>query len=277
MQTQPTSTLTIHPSLAALPMTPESDPASQAIVASVCEIGIIDPLKICKGRVVDGRDRLRAARAAGLDEVPITEVSEDQVADIILHSLVARRHYGKMVRAYVAWPVFATALAHARKRRLNNLRKGQNSLQVLEKPEPAMIAGSGISAERAAEILGVGLRTMETVEMVHRRFDDHPKLRDEYEAKLLSGEIDWVEFQHASAGKAAGRDGHTIPKGDPAQLMLQLFETAHVRIQRWDKLDTGERSAAADAFRSHFLPSLPDALLQVAEEYIRARRSLKVA
>jgi len=219
MQTHPTSTLTIHPSLAAIPMPPESDPASQAIVASVCEIGILDPLKICKGRVVDGRDRLRAAKAAGLDEVPTTEVSEDQVADIILHSLVARRHYGKMVRAYVAWPVFASALAKARSRRIENLRHQPKSSQVVENVEPVMITGSRnvsiLTAERAAEILGVSKETMKTVEAVHIRFDSHPKLRDEYEAKLLSGEIDWVEFQHASPDSSCSAFSTSAPCGWP--------------------------------------------------------------
>jgi hypothetical protein len=109
----PTSTLIIHPSAALLPLCAESDPASQVIVASVVELGILHPLLVSKGRVVDGRLRLRGALAAGLAEVPVREVAEKDVVSIILHSLTARGHFTKSAIAYLAFPTLEMGLTEA--------------------------------------------------------------------------------------------------------------------------------------------------------------------
>ncbi len=72
--------------------------------------------KISKGRVVDGRIRIHAAIVAGLDDVPTAEVAEDEAASVVLQSLLARKHYTKSGRAFLAVPLLDAALAESSRR-----------------------------------------------------------------------------------------------------------------------------------------------------------------
>jgi hypothetical protein len=268
MPTALLSSLTVHPAAAALPMPAATDPDSQVIVASIVELGrILDPLKVCKGRIVDGRIRQRGALAAGLVEVPVEEVEESEVTSIILHSLAARRHLTKSALAYIGFPVMETALAESRARRLANLKSGVSA----SKPRSSTGKTIGNAAE-LAELLGVSRSLFFTAQEIHKKFNSSPKsIRAMWEPKILSGEMGLPQVQQAIAGKLAALNGSTTPKGDAQQLLLELFSSAKVRFGRWDKLQPAQRAAATAQFRAEFLPSLPPELLDEAERFLSTR------
>ena len=124
-------------------MPPESDPVWSFIRKSAGDVGILEPLKVCKLRVVDGRLRLHAAKVAGLDKLPVVEVAEKDVASIIVDSLIARKHLTASARIYMIFPLFGDRLAESARNRSENLSKVQNPSQVVENVDPAGIAGSG--------------------------------------------------------------------------------------------------------------------------------------
>jgi hypothetical protein len=281
----PIAKLTIHPAAEALPMPAVEDPASRAIVASICDLGrVLEPLKICQGRVVDGRIRLRGALAAGLPVAPVTEITEAEVAEVILHTLLARRHYTKSALAYLGFPLFETALAESRKRRLANLRSApldakpgtpipeSKSVVSASKPRSSTQWTIGETAEELADALGVSRSLFFMAREVRKKFATGPKiLRDTWEPKLLSGELSLGEVQQAVSGKLAALDGQTNPKNDPQQLLFDLFRTATARFGRWSALSPAQRKAATQKFRDEFLPSLPPDLLEEVESFLSER------
>jgi hypothetical protein len=74
---RPVSSLTIHPAAAAFPLMPAA--ARAALVDSVRANGVQVPVAILAGtnEVIDGRHRVEAARAVGIESVPVVEVSGD--------------------------------------------------------------------------------------------------------------------------------------------------------------------------------------------------------
>lgn len=266
MKNHPTSTLTIHPLIASLPRA--GGESAAAIAASVADIGVIEPLKVSKGRVIDGRDRLDAALAAGLAEVPITEIPEDAIAGIFIASLCARHHFTKSAVAYLAFPVLDAALQESRRRAVSAARSflsGAKSESAHRTPPQ--------SADALAAEHGIARTTFFEAAAIHKKFAEHPKLRATWEPKILSGEMGLGQIQQALSGKIASLEGRTTPKGDAGQLLLDLFAIGPVRFERWGKLDATQRTAAATSFREKFLPSLPAELLREVEDYLRAHRT----
>lgn len=277
MNTALITALIIHPAAAALPMPGDADPTVRAVIASICDLGrVTDPLKISKGRIVDGRIRLRGAVAAGLEAVPVVEIAESEVGSIILHSLLARRHLTKSGLAYMGYPLLEAALAESRKRRLENLKSappipGASSVVSASESRSSTQWTIGNTAEELAASLGISRSFFFMAREIHKKFASSPRtIRQEWEPKILSGEMGLGEVQQAIAGKLAALNGQTTPKNDPQILLFDLFSKAKVRFARWESLDKQARAAALENFRTEFLPSLPAELLEEAERFIAA-------
>jgi len=249
-------------------MLPENDPAAVALRSSVCDLGrILEPLKVCGGRIVDGRERQRAALVAGLDEVPTVEVAEEEVTTIILHSLLARRHLTKSARAYLAFPLLEPALAASRNRRLANLRPGGSGKRT------ATPSAVGDTSEEMAEQLGVCRRLIFMAREIHKKFNTGPKsLRETWEPKLLSGELDLGAVQQAISGKFAALDGKTHPKNDPEQLLFEGLETLTLRFGHWKKIAPDAQEKLIEVLCQKLLPALPSERLAAVEKHLRSLR-----
>ncbi len=89
VQFLPASTTPIHPAAEVLPRLHKDSPEFKAIVGSIAEAGIIEPLMVNRGRVVDGRERQAAVIVLGYELMPCIEVPDDQVASVILHTLAS--------------------------------------------------------------------------------------------------------------------------------------------------------------------------------------------
>jgi hypothetical protein len=268
------SSLSVHPAASALPLPAENDPASRAIVASICDLGrILEPLKVCKGRVVDGRIRLRGAIAAGLEAVPVDEVPEEDVTSIILHSLTARRHFTKSALAYIGFPIMEAALAESRRRRLENLKSAQNGVSASATSNVRSAYVQGNTADELAAQIGIGRELFFFAKSIHKKFSQSPKaIRDQWEPKILSGEMGLGQVQQALAGKLAAMDGQTTPKGDAQKLLFDLFSKATVRFGRWSILDSTQRQVAVEKFRTEFLPALPEQLIEEFQKWVESER-----
>jgi hypothetical protein len=278
---QKTDLLLVHPLAQRIHV--ESDPDYPALLASVRDLGIIEPLKVTRSDgqgespgylyVVDGNRRWKAARESMLSEVPVKEVDPKDAASIILHSLVARRHLTKGALAYVAYPILKPALAEARARQLECQKKGQTSVSA-SKSRSSIQSTTG-SVEDIAASLGMGRDLIFMAQAIHKKFADHPGLREIWEPKIIAGEMGLGQVQQAISGKIAAIDGQTTPKGDPAQLLFEFLDMAVHRldIKRWQKLDPSQRADALGKFREHFLPNLPEEFLKEAETYLRNRRA----
>lgn len=122
--------LAVHPKVALTPELTEDAPEWAAILGMTQDRGeILTPLFITpEDEVLDGRHRLKAARACKLKAVPCLVIEdEDDQARIILDSICARRHYTKSARAYLALPLIEDAVAEGIARRASSLKVGDKS------------------------------------------------------------------------------------------------------------------------------------------------------
>jgi N6-adenosine-specific RNA methylase IME4 len=94
--------ITEHPEAA---LVPEMRPDEYAnLLADVRVRGVVVPLEVLGDVVLDGRHRLRAARDAGLSEVPVIEadLKGDTPAGYVVKAAVLRRHLSDDQRALMA-------------------------------------------------------------------------------------------------------------------------------------------------------------------------------
>lgn len=207
-----TLSLIVHPAVEHLPVRQPDSMEGRALRNSIAEIGIIDPLQICKGRIVDGRERWLHAKALGKNTVPCIEIPETDVQTVVLSSLLTRKHFSKSALTYLAYPFAEPLLAESRKRRLANLKTGEGS------PDRAFNALSGAkNAEDVAESLGINRRDLFTARNIHGHFEKDTELKAHFEPLILSGEMSLSAVSQGIAGWTSTKDK---PKGEREQLVL---------------------------------------------------------
>lgn len=261
---RPLAELSIHPRIAKMPRLDKSDPRYKAMKASWIESGIIPPIYVTKdGQIADGRHRFWFAQDMQLDDVSVIEVTEDEVPMVVLNGLSGRNHQTKGQRAYFAIPYLQAALDAAKSRRLQILKSGGKSkLPALETME-----------DLAAQI-GVGEETMRQASKIHAAFLDDPKLRKEWEPKILDPEEPMgLGFVCAGIGGAKGTKGQ--PKKPKRNSALNNFTVGWKNLAKpaahYAKWNDEERDTAAEAVR-HAIVRLPDELLDVVVAAIKAVR-----
>lgn len=179
-----TLSLTIHPLVEHLPVRLPDSPEGRALRALIAENGVTDPIKISKGRIVDGREVWLHAKALGLDTVPCLEVPAGDVATIVLGSILGRKHYSKSALAYLAFPLIDPVLAEAKKRKLANLKAGKISAE-------RTLSGlsSATSAEELADQLALSRTFLFSARNIHGHFAKNEALKEHFESQILSGEM----------------------------------------------------------------------------------------
>lgn len=235
-----TLSLTIHPLVEHLPVRTPEHPEFQALMRTIgSEIGISTPLKISKGRIVDGRECWLAARKLGKETVPCIEIPEADVIATVLVGLCSHKVYTRGALAYLAFPFLEGALAESKKRRLDNLRKSVKSPQVVENVDSAAAALSvPKTAEDIAESYSIHRRDLFSARNIHGHFDKDEEMRAHFEPLILSGELGLGAVLQGIAGWAStkGKD-----KGEREQLLLWQDKIRGFcdprKFAGWDKAD----------------------------------------
>lgn len=225
-------------------MLDEAAPEFQALLASVRDRGVDYPIILDEsGRVVDGRNRVRACIRAGI-EAPAVRRADAEAAEIILSALVNRRHLPKSALAYLCIPFFAPALISGRDRRLANLKIGDSSRNPIQ-------SGSGIVGKTIIQLaaeMGFSPDLYEQAVKVRKLFtDEKPRTwhdgprevtatyREWFEPKILTGEIGLGGVIQAIAGKAS-TEGKALERRDLPTLLRRGFSDLNTRFARWDSL-----------------------------------------
>jgi hypothetical protein len=147
--------LAVHPKVALTPELNEEASEWAAILGMTEERGeILTPLFITPDdEVLDGRHRLKAARACKLKTVPCLVIEdEDDQARIILDSICARRHYTKSARAYLALPLIEEAVAEGIARRTAGGAGNLKNAGTARKPNSVGFPGKNGSDELALKL-----------------------------------------------------------------------------------------------------------------------------
>lgn len=235
--------LTPHPRLKQMPQWDESDPRFLSLVEDIRERGIQDPIKVdSQNQIIDGRHRWRAAKRLQLQTVPVMVVANDQIASVIVGSLIQRRHFTKGQRAYLVAPYLDSLFEESKNRRLHNLKHvGKSTLPPL-----------GESPDDLAEQLGFSLPLLKQARQLHKLFTETPKLRAEFEPRILDEE-DPIGLGAAIAGIAGQQHTKGKSKHTRAEEQLTLFNesltTLGHRFKYWNKLKDEDRDTAVTRIR----------------------------
>jgi ParB-like chromosome segregation protein Spo0J len=156
------------------------------LVADIAEHGLLNPITLYQGQVLDGRNRALACRAAGIEPRYVEYEGKDPAAFVLSQNL-ARRHLGPSERAMVA-------------ARMATLKWGQRSDRV----------EGQICLSKAAQLLDVSERSVKSARVVL----DHgiPELREAVEhgrlavheaekAARLPGEAQMQFLEASASGK----------------------------------------------------------------------------
>ena len=133
-------TTKFHPLADVLPLVEGAE--FDRLVADIIENGLLNPITCYQGQILDGRNRERACRAAGVEPRYVEFEGKDPAAFVFSQNL-ARRHLGPSERAMVA-------------ARMANLKWGQRSDRV----------EGQICLSRAAELLRVSERSVKSARVV---------------------------------------------------------------------------------------------------------------
>jgi hypothetical protein len=233
------SSLSIHPLLRQMPA-PDSELLT-SLANDIAERGIDDALIVDeKNRVMGGRLRLKAALAIELPEVPIVRRSSADAATIIVQSLLQRRHHSKSALAYLAFPFFAPMLDEARARRIRILQSGG-------KVEHSTQNVLCCRAEDLARQAGVSRALFFQAAEVHKLFKKNAQWKEQFEPKILSGElslgyaINGIAGQASTAGKSRG-EVHQL------ELFGRTVSTLRIRFSKWDQIPAKNRTFIANEF-----------------------------
>ena len=274
--------LKIHPLLAQVPETDETDPAFKRMLESVLRVGVLEPLKVTpEGEIVDGRLRFRAAKVALLNWVPCIEVSPLEAATVIVNSLVARRHYNVSQLAYLMAPVIEPAFEEARRRKLANLPGSRFS------PTAQETVGSW------AAKLGISVRCLQEARQLHELFlDDTPRtltdrdgvteenvtFKSFFEPRLLKDYRDQKPYGLgaiiAGISYVLAHDGRPLPRIDDWRFRLlsnSLLKDLPNRAKYWDQLGPEQIADLKTGIQEAF-QRMPESMLNLLENGVRFAR-----
>lgn len=159
--------LKAHPLCAIFPLMEGAE--FDALVADIRTNGLIDPITLHRGLILDGRNRLRACRAARA--VACFDVYEgDDPLRFVLSRNVARRHLNESQRAMVA-------------ARLMNTSHGGDRRSVGSGVRSRRDAGV-ISQSKAAALLNISVRSISSARALIKRAD--PQLTRAVDHGLLA-------------------------------------------------------------------------------------------
>lgn len=154
--------LPVHPAAAAFPMMSPED--IKALSDDIAANGLSHPIVVWKGQVIDGRNRLKACRLAGVEPAYAVkdDLEEEQILNFVMSANVNRRHLDTPQREAIA-----ARIADLRRGNVDSQRTGPSSC--------------GTSVAEAAKLMDVSVSGVERAKTLNER-------APELAAKVLAGE-----------------------------------------------------------------------------------------
>lgn len=184
-----------HPIADLFPMMSEKDISE--LSADLRENGLLEPVVLFEGKILDGRNRYAACEKAGVSPRFVEWKGEggSPLRFVLSHNL-HRRHLTTAQRAAVAVEIMPMFEEEARK------RQGQRTDIV-----PNSAQSSGRSRQEAAKVMEVGHSTVGRAKQIK---ETSPETFEQ----LKSGEFRSVEAAHRAAGLPGSDSGRSGPKVD---------------------------------------------------------------
>ncbi len=170
----PPAELEHHPAAARFPLLPVDSPEFGELVADIGERGLLQPIVLHEGKILDGRNRYRACQHAGV-EPRFEEWSGESRTAYVLSLNLHRRHLADGQRAMIAVEALPLFEAEAQERRRELGREAAERQHHPERveanlPQPSRRAPQ--ASDRAAAATGVSGRTVQTAKAIKERAPD---------------------------------------------------------------------------------------------------------
>jgi N6-adenosine-specific RNA methylase IME4 len=184
----------IHPAAAHLPIM--SDGELEVLAKDVRERGLIHPVVLFEGKVIDGRNRLKACELAGVQPSTIewVKTGDESVVKFVVASNLLRRHLNESQRGMLAADLLEMYRAEAHTAKTAHLKRGT------EIPESA--PGRTRAAEKAAADVGAATRTVERAKFVAEKSPELAEKVRKGEATLKQAEKELRRAEQKQAVKA---------------------------------------------------------------------------
>lgn len=155
--------MTAHPAAMVFPLMDGIELSS--LVEDVRTHGLLDPIVLHEGMVLDGRNRLRACEMAGVAPRFVEWVSDGVTALewVVSHNL-HRRHLTTAQRAALALDLLPRLEEEARERKSQAQRARHRPDEVV----PPEMEELGEATEKAAALVGVGRSTVATLKAIQK-------------------------------------------------------------------------------------------------------------
>lgn len=220
-----------------------------AFKKDIADNGLVEPIWLCDGKILDGRNRYRACTELGI-EPRFREYSGDSPTAFAWSVNGARRHSTTSQLHAVAVNMLPALQAEARHRQLANLKHGD------ETPVPTEPLERGEAVKIAAQQVGVGTTQIYKAKRVK---ESDPEVF----AKIESGEITTEEAARIVSGDTRPRIKDNVTRGKPrderAEEIRVLAADGNIATQIAARLRIGEQQVRKIARERSI--TLPDAAI----------------
>lgn len=118
----------VHSAADAFPM--HSEDEFRALCEDIEAKGQREPIKICRGHIIDGRNRYRACKKLGLTIRAVeVDISEEKIEEYVFSLNLPRRHLNPGQRAVIALKDWDRTEAESKARKQGKGPSGKNSLR----------------------------------------------------------------------------------------------------------------------------------------------------
>lgn len=153
----------IHPAADLFPLM--SDQELEGLTQDIRENGQREPVTFWNGKLVDGRNRVNACKAIGIEaDACELDPDTDPVKWVVSHNL-HRRHLNASQKSQVALKLKKLLEPEAKERQKSGLKKGKANPVPAKLPERS----GGDSRDRAASMLGISGKLVDAAEKVEKK------------------------------------------------------------------------------------------------------------
>lgn len=203
--------LEIHPLAELIP--PMTDGEFAELRADIQEHGLLDPITLYEGKVLDGRHRLRACEETGRSE-GFEDYEGDDPAGFVISKNLHRRHLTNGQRALAATGLLEYETKRAKERMLSG------------KADPMQNSAQGPATAEAGKKLGVSRDSVEKARAVKAA-------RPDLAEKVAAGEITLNAAVEQQRGRSTnGREQKSQPIDYSAGRNRQIAAKSKERIER---------------------------------------------
>ena len=179
----------------------------KALADDITAHGLLEPIVMLDGRVLDGRNRLRACELSGVTPLFVEWVQNGSSPTewVVSHNL-HRRHLTVAQRAALALDLLPRLEAEARERMAEGGReygRGKGS------PETDTPIAEGRADEKAAAMVGIGRSSVATAKAIQNRDDSGAVVQ-----AMRSGEVNVQQAAREVGLKTSGQSSTILDSGE---------------------------------------------------------------